>query len=845
MNRSMKRSARHLLRQRTRGQSIPIIALMVVILIAMVGLSVDVGNTFAQERKAVAAGNAASIAAMDSYIKGGTGVTNEVVYEAITASLTSNAIPLGEENDQLQLEAYYLDADGARMQADPIEGNADLAPENVSYIEVKLDGKVDTFFARITGRADLPLGAQAYAGRCPPTSGVYPIAIPGSLLDGESFADPGITDPQAPAEYGIMTSREFRNYTWRRVYLGAASSPAGAFNFLRWNESTSPTGTSATSAVALEASMSGDGNLDEGFEEVGEWPTNSLPAPDVYPVKPNQLNPGDWVYGSPGNMNSVKTILEQHMANKTYMILPIFDTAIGNGANVSYRITGLGAFVIKEIGDSLGRGTYIDLVSLGSPDGQGTACATSAVTPPEEDFDLVVPVSIWPEYQEIPQSHVPVQFMVVLDVSGSMSANFNGQCNNSGSKQCANGPAGYPAVNVTGTGPSYWWNPQDERRIYVAKNAMKRLVDLMNLPGNPSYNAAFPQDEMALIWFNGAQSTSMTTNWTSTSGTLKTAIDNAGKYGGDIYRTEGGTNGAAGLYRASLMLKNRPANTTFGGKNWKYKRVVIYISDGVSNQFLDTSKANLSGGGSDAGTYASGNACKSVANLAESATCQTTDVGGVHISKGWDRPITQMVNTSRTNIQNDPQTDAQVYVVALSNIPATGLKDGVASFPSYFYPVPSLQKFADGKTNVDLIIESIYGDASQPECIPRADGEWRNTFPAESGGGLPGLDYPVIGEATITLDDITITSPILVGSNGQAEAVFTNLPRGIYSLTTYLFYRHPLDPPTVLPRRYSLIETAGDTTSALSVPVPNGSSLGKITRQPVGLKLFGNTCAGQ
>lgn len=850
MNRSMKRSAR-LLRQRTPGQSIPIIALMIVILIAMVGLSVDVGNTFAQERKAVAAGNAASLAGMDSYIKGGTSVTNEVVYESITSSLASNNIPLGEENDKLQLEAYYLDANGARLQSEPIEGSSDAAPADVSYIEVKLKGKVDTYFARITGRNDLPLGAQAYAGRCPPTSGVYPIAIHNTLLDGTSFADPTITDPNASDEYGIMTSREFSNYTWRRVYLGAASSPEGAFNFLRWNEQTTASGASATSDIALEASMAGDGNLEEGFEELGQWPTtgSALPAPPVYPTKPNQFNSGDWVYGSPAAKSSVDSLLRQHQANKTYMILPIFDTFSVDGANVSYRIVGRGVFVIKDMGTSP-LGAYLDLISLGNPDGigGGTACAASAVTPADEKYTLRVPVKIWPEFEEIPETRQPIQFMVVLDVSGSMSASFDGQCNNgSNTVQCANGPVGSPPVGVGGTGPTHWYNPQEKRRIYVAKNAMKRLIDLMNLTGNTNYNPAYPQDEMALIWFNDKQSTGMTTGWTNLASTLKTSIDGAGKTGGDIYRTNGGTNGAAGLYRASLMLKNRPGKITYNSKEWEYKRVVIYISDGVSNNFLDVSRqgSDLSGGGSTTGTYAAGNACKTAANVAESATCQTTDVGGLHPTKGWDRPITQMVNTSRTNIQNDPQTNAQVYVIALSDIPATGLKDGVASFPSYFYKVPFLQTFPDGKTNVDLIMQSIYEETSQGDCLPRADGNWRTTFPAESGGGVAGLEFPVIGIATITLDGVAITSEIRVNDKGEAAAVFTDLRRGTYTLTTYLFYRHPLDPPGVQPRRYSKIEIAGEVVPDLAVPVPNSSTLGNITEQPVSLKLFGDTCAGK
>jgi len=51
------------------GQSIPLIALLIVVLIAMVGLSVDVGNTYAQQRNTVRATNAAALAGMTELIR--------------------------------------------------------------------------------------------------------------------------------------------------------------------------------------------------------------------------------------------------------------------------------------------------------------------------------------------------------------------------------------------------------------------------------------------------------------------------------------------------------------------------------------------------------------------------------------------------------------------------------------------------------------------------------------------------------------------------------------------------------------------------------------------------------
>ena len=57
------------LRTKTRGQSIPLIALLIVVLIGAVGLSVDVGNNYAQQRNTVRATNASALAGMNAMIR--------------------------------------------------------------------------------------------------------------------------------------------------------------------------------------------------------------------------------------------------------------------------------------------------------------------------------------------------------------------------------------------------------------------------------------------------------------------------------------------------------------------------------------------------------------------------------------------------------------------------------------------------------------------------------------------------------------------------------------------------------------------------------------------------------
>ena len=477
-----------------------------------------------------------------------------------------------------------------------------------------------------------------------------------------------------------------------------------------------------------------------------------------------------------------------------------------------------------------------------------TSTSTATATPIQPPTDssgsigaLSGAVEIWPEYEFQPSPEGwALQIVVVLDVSGSMSANFNGQCNNIGRVvQCAVGHAGAPAASAI-AGRFLRWNLPEERRIAVAKKSVQRLIELFNLPGNSNYNASHPSTDIAIVPFAEQQRVSDIFGWSSNRSALKNAVQNAGAYNNDAYQTIGGTNGAAGLYRAAQLLKERPAFTTFNGKRYNYQRVVLFVSDGMSSQFFDPSHPDLDGGPSDMMTYPEESMCYTAEESGSERTiCQTTE--GVGKFNGLDRPITQMINTAR-DIQNDPDVNAGIYTLALSNNDATGLKNGVASFPSYYFAIPSYTTFPDGKTNIDLLSQYMQDQPITLPCDPRADFKWKSTFPPESAGNVGGFTYPVIGQASVSYLGVSYQADIRADyPGGRAKYSFTDLPPGIYSLSTYLFYRHPLDPPTLGPRRYSLIETAGESHSSIEVVV----NAGVQEQAPVKLKLFGNTCGGQ
>jgi hypothetical protein len=110
--------------------------------------------------------------------------------------------------------------------------------------------------------------------------------------------------------------------------------------------------------------------------------------------------------------------------------------------------------------------------------------------------------------------------------------------------------------------------------------------------------------------------------------------------------------------------------------------------------------------------------------------------------------------------------------------------------------------------------------------------------------------YPTVGEVYLENVEtgVSYTIPILAGSDGKLTYRKSDVPKGSYKLQPYVFYDHPLDPPTALPRLYSLIDTgAGAGNDSITVYVgPDASDTGsfnKEIRQDLKLRLAGDVCA--
>jgi hypothetical protein len=430
----------------------------------------------------------------------------------------------------------------------------------------------------------------------------------------------------------------------------------------------------------------------------------------------------------------------------------------------------------------------------------------------------------------------PQRYVIVLDVSGSQNMTFDGIGTEPGTGrdiQCANGPSGESTYGCTT--PEYAYKDVAQRRIYVQKQAVESFIGLLNMPGNPSYDPTLPKDQVALVWYNQEARAESVVAPTSDPNSLRAAVLQAGRVGGDPYKTTGGTNWAAGLYRAYQALAAAPASTNELGGSYDYDERVIFVTDSVSSSFFEPAGATLDGGVSDVGTYPTGSPCRNLGKrVLEDGKCQTTDGGGQY--QGVDRPITQAVQVSRGQIQSIPGRSVDVYVVALSNIPSTGLEAGVATTRSRFFPASNLE-VKNGLTNVDRIFRLIASINKDPRCRPAAAAQWAETMAEANIPDVDILTPPQVGELILTsgVGD-SYRAPILRdATTGRLSFQLADMPPGSYNLDAYIFYRGD----DGVSRMYSLIYQAEQTQGLITVELAGGAQdLGAIS-----LLLNGDVCA--
>jgi hypothetical protein len=762
---------------RRKGQSIPLIALLIVVLFGLVALSVDVGNTYAQNRNAVRATDAAALAGMDKLIHGG---LDGDIAAAIKASFLSNGIKaqlspeLGVTSDERKIDAQYLDAGGNWLGRCNI-GNCGGVPKNVTYIRLNTTGTVDTYFARVVGQNTLPVKAQAFAAQCSPVKGVYPIGVNAADLDTNGFIPP--SDPAEAQFYGKYIDPQYPNgLTQRRIYRKANFDTPGSFSWLQWRD-----GASFGSAVSTNEMLAKDGNLDMKFEEVTPWPNKNEAAPAGYPLLPGELSEGDWIHGNTGmtNSNDVKDALDFHITYGTIMNLPIIDKSSGQGQNTSFQMQRMGAFRLVGYGGA-GANAYFDLVYVGDAD--KTACLNTNVNLGLKGLGLAGQVYLNPRWIQQAAPHQPIAYQIVLDVSGSMSWDFHGYGTlGSRNVQCEStlnpNPQNLPYSGSCDGGQNAAWHVQSERRVFIAKDAIYKFID--NMGAN---------DTMRVIAFSSTDSGQavLTTSpqWSSNKATLRSIVEQAGAYNGDPYRTDGGTAGPDALAKAASLFKESNGYVPQAPSGEDYKPVVIYLTDGVANIFL--------GGGRNTARDVCANL--SIAEALNTAVpCQVE-----YTSSRKARPIQAMVDVSadmKADVDN-----LSIFTIGLAQVTQTGLRM-IATEPANFYS-------ADDGFEVDDILNEIQDKVENTTCVAGGGYSWINTIdgahtPASATPPLPAGVYgyvyiyePGAQTAKYTLPinhDTTVASSGKLGFSipppDPNNPTSTGVTPGNYEMAAYVRYK--------------------------------------------------------
>jgi len=804
----------HLFRAKSHGQSIPIIALIIVVLFAMVGLSVDVGNTYAENRSAVRATNAAALAGMDKVIRGGddSGVATVIKASFLSNGITAQLNPtIALGPGERRILAYYLDSNGNPLGRSCTIGSCGAVPSNVTYIQIKTEGTVDTYFARVVGQPTLPVKAQAFAAQCSPVKGVYPIAVNAADLDDNGFIPP---DPNAKDNHNNPEMLHYGTYydpnyqgglTQRRIYAKSNFGDPGSFSFMQWSSAPS-----AGSAQSLADMMTKDGNLDLRFDEVvlsppiknssgvqntTGWPDPNSNEVDGYPLAPHQLTDGDWIYANTGwsSSNDVDAAFDYHIANHTVLNLPIIDRTIGSGQNTYMHFARMGAFMLVGYSTQGGGNAYFDLVYVGAA--SKTACLNTNVNQGLKGLGMSGQVYVNPRWVDNQPPHQPIAYNIVLDVSGSMSWDFNGygtydssngscstcSVSNSihGDVQCESttnpNPSNLQFTDRCLGGQNSAWKNQNERRIWVAKNAIYNFINSMGT-----------NDMMRVIGFSapeqGAQATA-SASWVVASDqaakdALITTVKNMGAYNNDPYKTAGGTPGPQGLDKASKMFLASNGYVKKAPNGADYKPVVIYLTDGVANYFLNGTENTAR------------DICSSMSVAQALTTADPCQLGTT--ASGVERPISAMItiaNTMKANVDG-----ISIYAIGLAQVPQTGLPR-VANDSSMFFAATTPGYV---QSILNTIRDQVIGDTCTPSggyawlqkidsahtpASPPAPGVFGYAYVYDVGSSTPKYTLPI--QHDTATGNLSFAIPPPDPSNPSS----TGITPGNYEMQAYVLYK--------------------------------------------------------
>jgi hypothetical protein len=214
-----------------RGQVLVIVGLGMAIFIAMVGVVIDVGYAWGQQRSTQNGTDAAAHAGAVELVKhlaAGTTPSDAAVWLAVTTSAGENAISVSS--------AEYTDWQGTPLGAmvGPSDGN--LVPANASGVHVLGTKRIDLFIGQIVGvnTYDIDTEATAVAGNlsnpCDTIDGcvLLPIAFPATMVTCTSNGSASVPVLDANGQPMRWPSNE-------RVIMPMCGGNPGSVGWIDWD----------------------------------------------------------------------------------------------------------------------------------------------------------------------------------------------------------------------------------------------------------------------------------------------------------------------------------------------------------------------------------------------------------------------------------------------------------------------------------------------------------------------------------------------------------------------------------------------------------------------------------
>ncbi len=463
----MERNRRH-----QQGQSIVLLAIMLAVIIAVVGLSVDVGHAYAEQRRVQSISNAGALAGMHAVVSKPS-TTNNDVWLAVQRAMTGNKVATAGPNYTYRVD--YLIADGSvRMlgewngsQANVLNSSS-KPPAQIERVQVTLGERMDTYFARVAGRNTLTVNANGVACIGDYGYGVYPIGIPIQLRapsDGRRGHEvylPGSTTPLPTNDprWGNWWGSSGQNMEGLRVRLPVQNRstdtedetylPGIHVAWLDWS------GHRQIGPDGIEYRPSNTGNLADGWTIPGTMQNGFLEGQafdeannaingttissraNILPMRKFKI--GDWIAGNSGAHASIENQLEILKAKQTVMLLPFYDLVGSEGSSkLSVHTINMGSFVVSNYQLS-GSPKWIEFTFRGAGTSSAQECSSEGVagweSPDgpayEKTFSVEGLAKINQVSRKIIRSGTTFDIVLVVDNSDAMRYDWLNRANGSG-----------------------------------------------------------------------------------------------------------------------------------------------------------------------------------------------------------------------------------------------------------------------------------------------------------------------------------------------------------------------------------------------------------------------------